>query len=252
MARPYVILHNAVSLDGRIDGFGLDLAQFYGLAACFEEDASLAGSKTMFDPSQPVPEETPADRAPRPPPAPDDRRPLLVVPDSRGKVRNWHVLRQAGHWRDFVSLCSERTPRRHLDYLNERGIHVVVAGKDRVDFQQALPALRGRFGVKRVRVDSGGILNGVLLRQGLVDEVSVLVYPVIVGGAPARSIFQALEPSAPARLADTLHLDSVQALENGVAWLRYRVGSHAAGWVRTELQAAPAPKRERPAGKRKG
>jgi len=30
---PKVILHNAVSLDGRIDGFPIDLFQYYELAA---------------------------------------------------------------------------------------------------------------------------------------------------------------------------------------------------------------------------
>lgn len=240
MARPYVILHNAVSLDGRIDGFEIDLGQFYGLASEFAEDASLAGNRTICDPDQPVPEETEAERAPAPPPAADDHRPLLVVPDSRGRVRNWHALRKAGHWRDFVSLCTDRTPKRHLDYLRARGIHVVVAGKDKVDFPRALAALRGRFGVKRLRVDSGGVLNGVLLREGLVEEVSVLVYPIIVGGAPPRSIFQALEPARPGKWTAALHLDSAWALDNGVAWLRYRVASAGGGWVRTELPAAKA------------
>ena len=58
MKRPYVVLHNAVSLDGRITGFEVDLAQFYGLAATFREDVSLAGSRTLSDPSQPIPPET--------------------------------------------------------------------------------------------------------------------------------------------------------------------------------------------------
>ena len=35
-----------------------------------------------------------------------------------------------------------------------------------------------------MRVDSGGALNGALLRAGLVDELSLLVHPVLVGDAP--------------------------------------------------------------------
>lgn len=45
---PKVILHNAVSLDGRIDGFPLDLYQYYKLAASWKEDATLAGSDTFL------------------------------------------------------------------------------------------------------------------------------------------------------------------------------------------------------------
>jgi len=36
-----------------------------------------------------------------------------------------------------------------------------------------------------------GRLNGVLFRAGLVDEVSVLVNPCLVGGTSPRSIFRA-------------------------------------------------------------
>ena len=39
---------------------------------------------------------------------------------------------------------------------------------------------------RNVRVDSGGALNGALLRAGLVDEVSLLVHPRIVGGDGPR------------------------------------------------------------------
>ena len=45
---PRVILHNAVSLDGRIDGFPIDLQQYYALAATWKEDATLAGSETFL------------------------------------------------------------------------------------------------------------------------------------------------------------------------------------------------------------
>jgi len=45
---PYVILHNAVSVDGRMDWITPDLEQFYGLTGEFEEDATLAGCETML------------------------------------------------------------------------------------------------------------------------------------------------------------------------------------------------------------
>ena len=44
---PRVILHNAISLDGRIDGFPIDLQQYYELTATWKEDATLAGSETF-------------------------------------------------------------------------------------------------------------------------------------------------------------------------------------------------------------
>ncbi len=47
--------------------------------------------------------------------------------------------------------------------------------------------------MKTVRVDSGGKLNGELLRLGLVDEISLLVHPYLVGGQSPASMFRAAD-----------------------------------------------------------
>ena len=48
------------------------------------------------------------------------------------------------------------------------------------------------FGVTVVRVDSGGTLNGVLLRAGLVDELHLLIHPTLVGGTSQKTFFNDL------------------------------------------------------------
>ena len=82
---PRVILHNAVSLAGRIDGFPIDLQQYYELIATWKEDATLAGSETFLKAaSEALPED---EEALIPLKAdPSDQRPILVIPDSRGRI----------------------------------------------------------------------------------------------------------------------------------------------------------------------
>ncbi|MGV2831754.1 dihydrofolate reductase family protein [Myxosarcina sp. GI1(2024)] len=41
-----------------------------------------------------------------------------------------------------------------------------------------------------VRVDSGGTLNGVLLRAGVVDELHLLMHPTLVGGTSQQTFFK--------------------------------------------------------------
>ena len=64
-----------------------------------------------------------------------------------------------------------------------------------------------------VRVDSGGVLNGALLQAGLVDEISLLVHPLLVGDAPRW-----YGASAPA----SLEFVAADVLDGGLAWLRHR------------------------------
>lgn len=219
--RPRVIVHATVSLDGRMDWLSPDIGQFYELAATWREDATLAGSLTLCKPGEPIPPEDPASLAVSEATV-GDTRPILVVPDSTGRVRNWHVLRRAGFWREMVALCSPRTPPEYLDYLVQRRIKTIISGVERADLAQALEALYQQFGIRIVRVDSGGTLNGVLLRAGLVDEVSVLFLPCLVGGSSARSFFRAPDLTSPDGVIP-LRLLQVEQVSGEVVWLRYEI-----------------------------
>jgi 2,5-diamino-6-(ribosylamino)-4(3H)-pyrimidinone 5'-phosphate reductase len=225
---PYVVVYNAVSADGCLDwlkpGVGMFdevLEQYYGKVAVFQEDATLAGAETML---KALEWENVSDDETGAPfePVQGDARPLLVIPDSRGRIRIWRWLLSQPYWRAGVALCSTTTPMEHVEYLKRSGIERVVAGDDHVDLGAALEELNRRFGVARVRVDSGGRLNAALLRAGLVSEVSLMVLPVLAGGASAISFFGAPDPSLP---QDLIHmkLTHCEQLAGGALWLRYEV-----------------------------
>jgi 2,5-diamino-6-(ribosylamino)-4(3H)-pyrimidinone 5'-phosphate reductase len=246
---PRVLVHVAASLDGRIDWIDVDLGLHYGLAARWQPDCMLTGADTILaDPGYaPEPEEEGAGADEQTPSggrgAPDDHaagtegadglqeavagaavdaRPRLVVVDSRGRVRNWSALREVPFWREPAALCSRSTSADYVHYLERRGVDTIVAGDDRVDLRAALEQLAERFGVRRVEVDSGGALHGALLRAGLVDEVSVLVHPALVGGSSLRWWYpapdlQGADGVAPLRLMD------VEKVGDDVVWLRYDV-----------------------------
>lgn len=223
---PRVILHNAISLDGRIDGFPVDLYQYYELAATWKEDATLAGSDTFLKAASEAPTEDQSAFLPHKI-DPNDRRPLLAIPDSRGRIRTWHYLRSLPYWRGFVALCSQSTPQEYLHYLKERHIDCIIAGEDHVDLRAALQKMNSRYGVRVVRVDAGGTLNGLLLRQGLVAEVSLLIYPSLVGGEKQSGIFIApilpVDPLAGLSNVISLKLIQMEQLKGEIVWLRYEV-----------------------------
>jgi 2,5-diamino-6-(ribosylamino)-4(3H)-pyrimidinone 5'-phosphate reductase len=221
---PKVILHTAMSLDGRITNFPADLEMYYSLAARRIPDAILFGSETVLaavrdSPSLEVPSEHEEMFTP-PKNAVTDPRPLLVIADSRGRVRCWDAIRKWPYMRDLLAICSSSTPQEYLSYLAEKQITQIIAGDDRIDMCSALEALNARYGVKVVRVDSGGTLNSVLLNSGLVDEVSVLIHPFLAGGKPDPTIFDPLKAGIP-DLQIPLKLYRYKVLEHGIIWARY-------------------------------
>jgi 2,5-diamino-6-(ribosylamino)-4(3H)-pyrimidinone 5'-phosphate reductase len=144
------------------------------------------------------------------------------VPDSRGRIRTWHHWLQLPYWKGAVVLVCRTTPKEYLEYLNRRHIDAIVAGDGHVDYRTALEELNDRYDVKVVRVDSGGTLNGHLLRAGLVDEVSLLVHPALVGGVSPRSAFRAPDLTGPDGVTP-LKLLAVEEVRDGIVWLRYEV-----------------------------
>jgi 2,5-diamino-6-(ribosylamino)-4(3H)-pyrimidinone 5'-phosphate reductase len=86
----------------------------------------------------------------------------------------------------------------------------------------ALAALNRQYGVSTVRVDSGGTLNSALLQAGVVDEISVLIHPILAGGRAEPTIFDPLKAGFPALQVPLTHLRT-EVLGNGIVWARYTV-----------------------------
>lgn len=88
---PRIIIHNVVSVDGRIDWISPDNGLFYEFASLWKEDATLAGSDTILEQEKEMREEEEGTFELIKKKS-GDSRPLLIVPDSKGRVRNWHGI----------------------------------------------------------------------------------------------------------------------------------------------------------------
>ncbi len=200
------------------------MAVYYGLVGVFKEQATLAGADTVL--SGATHEGVAADSSEivTTGAVPAHDRPLLVIPDSRGRVRVWRWMLSQPYWKAGVALCSATTPEEYLEYVEGSGVDRIIAGDDHVNLVEALAIFAGRYGVERIRVDSGGTLNGLLLRLGLVSEISLLVAPVLMGDDRSQSFYRGPQMS-PARDCPELRLTSREQLNGDYLWLRYAVFS---------------------------
>jgi len=217
---PRVIMHNAMSLDGRMDWFPADVGLYYEIASRWKVNAMLSGADTIIAGSEQM-----AAHEADPDPSVENgefRRPLLVVTDSQGRVADWRPWLKAPYWRHIIVMCSSATPKGYISKLGKAGVGHIVAGKDRVDLKASLEILCKDHGVRTVRLDSGGRLNGAMLRAGLVDEVSILVHPALVGGTSQRSVFIAPDLKD-GKGVIPLEIKHVERLRGGYVWLRYKV-----------------------------
>ena len=181
---PKIITHNAVSLDGAISGFSIDLEKYYAIAGSLQPDAMLVGSSTaksgieMY--SDGIPDESPADFV-KPRITQDDNRSYWVIPDHNGLLQGrLHIFRRFEYCKDVIILLTEKSPESYVKYLMERNYDVIIAGHEDVDLKRSLEILANKYDCKVVMTDSGGNLNKALLEAGLVDEISLVINPVLV------------------------------------------------------------------------
>ena len=123
----------------------------------------------------------------------------------------------------LVILGQKTTSEEYLDFLRSKEISYTFAGDDGHDIKQALKSIYQDFGIKNVLLCGGGILNGAFLKQGLIDELYLVLYPGIDGLSGVNSIFeyQGKKDELPA-LGQSLELLSCDVKRAGVVVLHYR------------------------------
>jgi riboflavin biosynthesis pyrimidine reductase len=143
----------------------------------------------------------------------------MVVVDSRARAR-WSSSERGDT--KLAVLISSTTPAPYRRVLREYEVPYFQVGDGRVDLGQAVDRLSEVFGVDRIVSTAGGVLNGALLRAGLVDEIDIQILPAVVGRAEAPAIFEGYDFGAAGSLRD-LELIAAETRPDGSIFIRYAV-----------------------------
>lgn len=119
-----------------------------------------------------------------------------------------------------VVLDMHSATPRYLTHLSKMGISYVVV-ENIMELGDVLETLNKEYGIKSLSLQGGGLLNGAMLNKGLIDELSLVVYPGLDCNKSSVSIFDNTVDALVGQLC--LNLLSVQQKENGVVWLRYKI-----------------------------
>ena len=176
-----IIMHNSVSVDGSVKDFDVNMGLHYSIVHNYKPDIFLVGSKTaklgMVLFMEEIPKEEKSDFE-----KPEKEGIYWAVPDSQGILEGLlHVLRRSEYCKDVVIFTTKMTPEGYINYLKERNYDYFIVGEEKVDLEKALEILGEKYDAETIHVDGGGELNSVLVEKGLVDEISLLVSPAIVG-----------------------------------------------------------------------
>ncbi|WP_165929559.1 dihydrofolate reductase family protein [Pseudocnuella soli] len=224
--KPYVICHMLGSVDGRIKqdiwGFKDHHKYFEEPASKIKADAWLVGRITMQEFSS---KKAPAKRRGRVNIPKEDfvaeykAKTFAVVIDPSGKC-HWDTnMVSTEH---VIEVLTEQVSGAYLAHLQEQNVSYIFGGETELDLKLVLKKLYKLFGIKRLRIDGGGHVNGSFLKAGLIDEFSLVLAPVADGTIGAPTVFEA-EEGYGKRKATQFTLKSVKKIYNDFLWIRYEV-----------------------------
>lgn len=189
MMRPYVILNAAMTLDGKIAtqtgssniSGEEDLKRVHEIRK--ECDGIMVGIGTVLadDPRLTVHKIN----------AKPEDNPIRVVVDSKfrtpvdARITNADaqtIIAVANEYKEDV-MASDK-----FETFKKRGVKIFFSGEKRVDLKLLMIYLHEE-GIDRLMLEGGATLNFSMIKSGLIDEISICVAPMVVGGANAKTFF---------------------------------------------------------------
>jgi riboflavin biosynthesis pyrimidine reductase len=223
--KPRVILHMASGIDGRIvpKHWPKDIAA--SVSAIYDRihqelkgDAWIVGRVTMAeyqkgDPNPAIATQVFPRGTWKGPGA--EQGPYAVALDQGAKL---HLNTDRVSGDPIIIVLTETAPDDHLAELRRDGISYIFAGRSEIDLPLALDILAAEFGIERLLLEGGGGINGSFLSAGLIDEISLLIAPIVDGDRNLPTTFDRAHGEA-----TSLHLQSVERLEGGFLLLKYEL-----------------------------
>ncbi|MBP3335755.1 MAG: dihydrofolate reductase family protein [Ruminiclostridium sp.] len=225
MKKPYIICHMMTSVDGRIDCAMTEhlpgVQEYYETLDELDAPSRVSGRVTaMLEMALPGEFTASADSKPFDKEGYSkavDAKGYEIVTDTKGTLL-WDD--DSNSKRPLLIVTSENVSSEYLEYLESRHISWIACGKDKIDLVRVCDILADKFGVERMAVVGGGHVNAGFLKDGLLDEVSILIGAGIDGREGMAAVFDGLESDRP---VTQLKLTDVKKYDSDAVWLRYTV-----------------------------
>lgn len=235
MNRPNIICHMAMSIDGKVTGDYLSRTEcekatdiYYEINRNYKADGFICGRVTMegsftngwypdLTQYEPVKHDM------------DLKMDFIldaeylsgfyaIAFDPKGKLgwKSNKIIDEDPGYGDaqIIVVLTEQVDPRYLGYLESMEIPYIFAGETEIDVELALFKLKNIIGINKLLLEGGSIVNGYFERAGVIDELSLVVAPIIAS-AEDKPLFM------DSSISD-YELNKIKQYENGVVWMNYK------------------------------
>ncbi|MDO8510857.1 MAG: dihydrofolate reductase family protein [Nanoarchaeota archaeon] len=116
------------------------------------------------------------------------------------------------------------TNKNHPAFKLKKKLELLYYPKE-IDFEDLFKKLKQKHKVEKVTIQSGGTLNAILVRKGLIDRVSIVIAPALIGGKDTSTLVDGKSLSSERDLQQikVLKLRTCEKLKNSYLHLEYDV-----------------------------
>ena len=128
------------------------------------------------------------------------------------------------HWVDKLLLVT--TNKNHIAYrVKEKYDNLDILYYETLDLEKLLQDLYSKYNAERLTIQSGGTLNGMFVRNKLIDFVNVVIAPIIVGGKEVSTLVDGESIKDKNELNRLMPLELLQCnkLNDSYIQLKYKV-----------------------------
>ena len=118
------------------------------------------------------------------------------------------------------------TTKNHIAYsLTDKYDNLDILYYEELDLTRLLEDLSSKYNAERLTIQSGGSLNGLFLRNNLIDYVNIVIAPLLVGGKDVSTLIdgEAISNSEELNKLKALELIECNQLDNSYVQLKYKV-----------------------------
>ena len=146
---------------------------------------------------------------------------IFVIIDNKPHL-NENGIDYLCHWGEKLILVT--TNKEHPAF-NTKYENLDILLYDELDLNKLLEDLYSKYNAKRLTIQSGGTLNGLFVRNKLIDYVNIVIAPVLVGGKDVPTLVdgEAIKDESELNRLLPLELLECNKLENSYIELKYKV-----------------------------
>lgn len=128
------------------------------------------------------------------------------------------------HWVGRLLLVT--TNKNHIAYsLQDKYSNLEILYYETLDLKKLLGDLYSKYNAERLTIQSGGTLNGMFVREKLLDFVNIVIAPIIIGGKDVATLVdgETIKDASELYKLMPLQLQECNKLENSYIQLKYKV-----------------------------